>query len=91
MPLPALPVDLRKFGFVLKTSFPRTFSNSILVFEAEKGWKTQMLKSEKWRANYIKSTYKNNNKPNRNIFIIFTLILFWSLLIAYSFWMFVLH
>lgn len=89
--LPALTVghsNLKVFGFVLKTSLSRTCSYSILVFEAEKGWKTQTLTSEKWKASYVKNPYKNNNKPNRNIFVItfFTLILFWSLLIASEYW-----
>lgn len=50
-----------------------------------------MLKPEKWKANYIKSPYKNDDKPNRNIFII---IFFYTnpvLEPAYGFWMFVLH
>jgi len=43
-----------------------------------------MLKSEKWKANYVKSPYKTNNKPNRNGFIVtfFTPILFRNLLIV---------
>lgn len=53
-----------------KKNNSRTCFHSVLVFKAEKDWKTEKLKSEKWKASYIKSPYKNNNKHKRSVFII---------------------
>lgn len=39
--------NLKVFGFVLKTSFSRTRSHSILVFQPEKRWKAQILRNGK--------------------------------------------
>lgn len=58
--------DFSEFRFVLKKK--NLELASIQFFTAEKDWKTEKLKSEKWKASYIKALTRTTTNT-RGVFL----------------------